>query len=173
MSRACPTPARRALPSVLLLVTTSGCFSTPDAADLVAEHERSGGRVREADAVAALVDYVGVVNQALRTGDTEALATMTAAGCPCRELVAFIDDSYADDAELIGAFFDVGELSVQGLSGRRARVRAGVSVSAYDVRNRDGLVVGSEPAQRYVAVYTLRRRDDGAWRVVDVRETER
>ena len=166
MTRALSGRLCGALATVLL--GTTGCFGPPDAADLVAAHHSTGGRVSEADAVAALVEYVGVVNRALRTGDTEELATMSAQRCPCRELVAFIDESYADRAELIGASFDVGELSVQDLSGRQARVRARVAVSGYDVRNRDGLVVTSEPARRYVASYMLRRSDDRGWRVVDV-----
>lgn len=144
-----------------------GC-ATPDAADLVAEQAPSGPKVSEAEAAAALLDYIGTVNGALRSGDTDALAAMTGPRCPCRELVALIDDRFVDGAELVGASFDAGRVTVLDRRASSADVRAKVSVSGYDVRNRDGLRVGSRPPQDYVAVYTVQQQDDG-WRVVDVR----
>jgi hypothetical protein len=154
------------LPAVLL---AAGCTGTPSAADLVAEQAAAGARVSQAEAAGALLDYVATVNQALRSGDTEELAAMTGPGCPCRDLVATIDARFAGDGELVGAAFDVGAITVPQRQGSRARVRARVSVSEYTVRNRDGLRVGTRPAQDFVATYTV-QRDGDTWRVVDVQQ---
>jgi hypothetical protein len=159
--------ARLITPLVLAALATGGCAGGPDAADLVS-HE-AGARVSEADAAAALLDYVGVVNAALGSGETDDLAAMTAPSCPCRDLVGLIDAGFADGGALVGAAFDVGDVTVLGVRARRARVRARVSVSRYDVRNRDGLMLATRPAQEFVATYTLRLRAD-AWRVVDVHQ---
>jgi hypothetical protein len=162
----------RALPTLAAaVVLTGGCSATPDAADLVAAQGDAGAQVSEAEAAAALLDYVGAVNAALRSGDTETLAAMTGPRCPCQDLVALVEDSFADGGALVDASFDAGAVTVLGRSGRQARVRAQVSVSEYAVHNGDGLVVGSEPAQEYVATYTVRMVGDDAWRVVDVRPT--
>jgi hypothetical protein len=42
-------------------------------------------------------------------------------------------------------------------------------VSEYAVHNGDGLLLGTEPAQAYVATYTVRMVGEDTWRVVDVR----
>jgi hypothetical protein len=152
-------------PAVLL---AGGCSTTPDAAELVAEQSNTGTPVSEAEAAAALLDYIGAVNGALRSGDTGRLAAMTDPRCPCRDLVALIDDRFADGAALVGAAFDARQLTVLDRRGRRADVRAQVSVSEYAVRNRDGLVVTTRPARQYVATYTVAMGEDDAWRVVDV-----
>lgn len=162
------TRASIALAGLLLLA--GGCSTTPDAADLVAAQGGAGPAVSEAEAAAALLDYVGAVNGALRSGDTDALAAMTGPRCPCRDLVALIEARSADRGALVDASFDAGAVTVLARGDRQARVRAHVSVSEYAVRNRDGLLLRTEPAQEYVATYTVRMVGDDRWRVVDVRE---
>lgn len=152
-----------------LVLVVGGCSATPDAADLVAEQRTTGPPVSESEAAAAMLDYIDTVNEALRSGDTGELVRMTGAQCPCRDLVGLIHERFAGGAGLVGASFDAGAVTVLERQGQQADVRVRVSVSKYDVRNRDGLVVGSRPAQEYVATYTLRREDE-QWRVVDVRQ---
>jgi hypothetical protein len=154
------------LGGVGLLAT--GCTATPSATELVAAQNATDGRVSEAAAAGAFLEYIRVVNAALRSGDVEALAEMTASRCPCTDLVAVIDERYADGARLVGASFDAGELTVLARRGGQAEVRARVSVTPYEVHNADGLVVDTQPAQEYVATYTVHAGGD-SWRVVDVR----
>jgi hypothetical protein len=156
-------------PGLLLpLVLSAGCSTTPDAAELVAAQDSAGPQVSEAEAAAALLDYVGTVNTALRSGETDQLAAMTGPRCPCQDLVALVDESFVDGGRLVDASFDAGAITVLGRHGRQARVRARIQVSEYGVRDRDGLLVTRQPAQEYVATYTVRMDDDDTWRVVDV-----
>jgi hypothetical protein len=152
----------------LLVVVTSGCATTPDAADLVSEQATTGEPVSEAEAAAALLDYFGAVNEALETGDTDQLAALTGPDCPCRDLVGLIHSRYAEGGELVGASFDAEAVTVLGRQARRARVRARVMVSRYNIRNADGLMLETRPEQQYVATYTVELGEEN-WRVVDVR----
>jgi hypothetical protein len=158
---------RAGLTGLLAIMLTGGCSATPSASELVSAQTAASGKVSEAEAAGALLEYIRVLNTALRSGDPRALARMTAPHCPCEDLVAHIDDRYADGARLVGASFDAGELTVVHRKGAEADVRARVSVSEYDVHNGDGLVVATQPAREYVATYTV-RRDGDTWRVVDV-----
>jgi hypothetical protein len=152
----------------VLVVATSGCATTPDAADLVSEQATTGEPVSEAEAAAALLDYFGAVNEALDGGDTGELAALTGPECPCRDLVGLIHSRYAEGGELVGASFDAEAVTVLGRQARRAQVRARVMVSRYNIRNADGLMLETRPAQQYVATYTVELGEEN-WRVVDVR----
>jgi hypothetical protein len=152
----------------LLVVVTSGCATTPDAADLVSEQATTGEPVSEAEAAAALLDYFGAVNEALKTGDTDQLAALTGPDCPCRDLVGLIHSRYAEGGELVGASFDAEAVTVLGRQARRAQVRARVMVSRYNIRNADGLMLETRPERQYVATYTVELGEEN-WRVVDVR----
>jgi len=152
----------------VLVVVTSGCATTPDAADLVSEQATTGEPVSEAEAAAALLDYFGAVNQALDSGDTDELAALTGPECPCRDLVGLIHSRYAEGGELVGASFDAEGVTVLGRQARRAQVRARVMVSRYNIRNADGLMLEARPEQQYVATYTVELGEEN-WRVVDVR----
>jgi hypothetical protein len=152
----------------LLVVATSGCATTPDAADLVSEQATTGEPVSEAEAAAALLDYFGAVNEALDSGDTDELAALTGPECPCRDLVGLIHSRYAEGGELVGASFDAKAVTVLGRQARRAQVRARVMVSRYNIRNADGLMLEARPARQYVATYTVELGEEN-WRVVDVR----
>jgi hypothetical protein len=154
--------------AALIVVATSGCATTPDAADLVSEQATTGEPVSEAEAAAALLDYFGAVNQALDSGDTDELAALTGPACPCRDLVGLIHSRYAEGGELVGASFDAEAVTVLGRQARRAQVRARVMVSRYNIRNADGLMLETRPAQQYVATYTVELGEEN-WRVVDVR----
>jgi len=153
----------------LVAVATSGCATTPDAADLVSEQATTGEPVSEAEAAAALLDYFGAVNTSLETGDTDELAALTAPECPCRDLVGLIHNRYAEGGELVGASFDAEAVTVLGRQAQRAQVRARVSVARYNIRNADGLMLETRPAQQYVATYTVELGEEN-WRVVDVRQ---
>ena len=153
-----PRSLATAPPLVLggVALLAAGCTATPSATELVAAQRATGGRVSEAEAAGAFLEYIGVVNAALRSDDVGALARMTASQCRCADLVALLDQRFDDGAEFVGAAFDAGD------------VRARVSVSAYEVHSADGLVIDSRPADEYVATYTVRSNGD-SWRVVDVR----
>jgi hypothetical protein len=152
----------------VLVVATSGCATTPDAADLVSEQATTGEPVSEAEAAAALLDYFGAVNEALGSGDTDELAALTGPECPCRDLVGLIHSRYAEGGELVGASFDAEAVTVLDRQAGRAQVRARVMVSRYNIRNADGLMLETRPAQQYVATYTVELGEEN-WRVVDVR----
>ena len=165
-----PRSLATAPPLVLggVALLAAGCTATPSATELVAAQRATGGRVSEAEAAGAFLEYIGVVNAALRSDDVGALARMTASQCRCADLVALLDQRFDDGAEFVGAAFDAGDVTVLHRHGDQADVRARVSVSAYEVHSADGLVIDSRPADEYVATYTVRSNGD-SWRVVDVR----
>jgi hypothetical protein len=169
-----PDIGRRALAHGILamlvpLVLAAGGCSAPG--DESAAARSPSGSVTEAEAAAALLDYFDAVNEALQTGDTESLAALTGPRCPCRDLVALIDDRFADGGELVGASFDAGAVTVLGRGTTEARVRAHVAVSRHEVRTTDGVMLRPQPARDFVATYTVRRgTSDDSWQVTDVRQ---
>lgn len=162
-------PSRLLSGLALAAVAASGCASTPQAADLVAVQSGGGPGFNESEAAAAFLEYIGAVNDALETGDAAALDRVTDPACPCRDLVGFIGSRFAEGGAVEGASFDATGVTVVRRDRREAQVRATVSVTRYAVRSPDGLLVARQPAQRFVATYTLRALDDG-WRVVDVHQ---
>lgn len=166
-------PRMRLVPAAALLaaamLAATGCSTGSDASDLMADQPSAGPDITEFQAAGALREYVGAVNRALHTGRTTTLASMTGRACPCRDLVELIADRYRDHGAIVGASFGAGDVTVLQRRGREARVQAQMSVSRYHVRTPDGLAVGRQRAQEYVATYTLRRRGS-AWSVVDVRQ---
>lgn len=161
-------PAARAAAALApVVLVAAGCSLTPDATELVSDESSAGPPVSEADAAAAMLDYFEVVNQALRSGQTDDLAAMTDPACPCEALVHLVDERFDDGGRLRGASFDAGAVTVLERSPGQARVRTRVRVSKYAELNGDGLTVGRQPERTYVATYTL-SVDDDAWRVVDV-----
>lgn len=159
--------ARPLLALLLPGLLAGGCGTTPDAADMVADRATSGPTVTEAEAAGALLDYADTVDAALSTGDTAALDGMSGPECPCRDLVALVETRFARGAELVGASFDMIDVTVQRRRGSRARVSARVTVSEYRILNADGLRIGTQPQQEFSAVYTV-QRDGDTWTVVDV-----
>jgi hypothetical protein len=162
--------ARVCAAAVVLAMAASGCVSTPDAADLV----REGGAtpdLSESDAADALVGYVDLINAALRGESLPALADATDPTCPCSSLVRMIEEGTSGGGAFLDAEFTARDVTVRSVDGPTAIVRARISVSAYDVRTPDGVVVETKPAEEYVADYTL-RSDGENWRVMDVVRVE-
>jgi hypothetical protein len=152
--------------AVLLAMAASGCVSTPDAADLVGGTGATPD-LSESDAADALVGYVDLINAALRGESLPALADATDPSCRCYTLVRMIEEGTSGGGAFLDAEFTARDVTVRSAEGPTAVVRAHVSVSAYEVRSPDGVVVETVPAEEYVADYTL-RSDGENWRVVDV-----
>ncbi|MPZ61606.1 MAG: hypothetical protein GEU93_09980 [Propionibacteriales bacterium] len=159
--------------ALLLTVSVGGCAAMPSAVDLV-EANAQQSVVTAADARRAMAQYVQAVNRALRRGNVDDLLEVTAARCPCAQLVGFVRNSFDEGGELAGARFRVRDVTVLDVREGRseADVRAVVSISQYDVRTSDGIVVSTEPATRYTATYTLREAG-GQWQAIDVRQNQK
>lgn len=150
----------------LVAVSASACVSTPEAAELQ-RHAAQGPTLSAAEATEALQSYVEMVNEGLRGEGVEDLAEVTDPQCSCSGLVGMIRRGTAGGGEFVDATFTAEDLEVRSAEGSTAVVRARISVSAYQVRNPDGVLVDREPATSYRADYTL-RTDGEQWRVVEV-----
>lgn len=157
--------------AILLAIAPAGCVSTPDAADLVGEAGATPD-LSESDAAGALVGYVELINAALRGEALPALADATDPSCRCYTLVRMIEEGTSGGGAFLDAEFTAENVTVRSAKGSTAVVRARISVSAYEVRSPDGVVVETKAAEEYVADYTL-NSDGENWRVTDVERVDR
>lgn len=150
----------------LVSISASACMAMPDAAELQ-RRASEGPTLSGPEATEALRSYADMVNDALRGAGVESLAEVTDPQCPCAGLVDMIRRGTAGGGGFVDATFSAEDLEVRSAGGSTAVVRARVSISAYQVRNADGVLVDRQPAVSYRADYAL-RTDGDQWRVVDV-----
>ena len=98
----------------------------------------------ESEVEAAVRTYFKVANEAVKSGDTRRLITLSGPSCPCRALVQDIETVYANGrADTAG--FDVRSVIVQEIQGDTAAAEVQYVVPAYTVLDLEGRITESVP----------------------------
>lgn len=95
----------------------------------------------EAQVEAAVRHYFDVVNQALISGDTSELKSLSAPACGCRTLVQFIESTFRSGRHPDGAKFVVTSVRVHDIRAQTAAAEVAITVPAYKDLDKSGTPV--------------------------------
>lgn len=101
----------------------------------------------EEEVEAAVRAYYAELTRAAQTNDTTDLKTMVTRGCPCYRPIRVIDDGAAQGQITPDAVWTIRSLRIHDIEGDTALADVRYDVSAYEVEDADGRVLGRVAAQ--------------------------
>jgi predicted lipid-binding transport protein (Tim44 family) len=122
----------------------------------------------EAQIEAAVRAYYAELTRAAQTNDTSKLQELTSRACPCYRPVTVIEAGAKRGETTPEASWSVESLRVHDVDGRSAVVDVKYGVTAYDVLDKDGDVVGSVPARQNHYDLSMVQNRDGHWIIANV-----
>jgi hypothetical protein len=155
------------------LVAVAGCGSDPKPKVLpslsstpstTATSTTSPGLV-EAEVEAAVRHYFDVANEALLTGRTGELKSLSSSECPCRDLVRQIDKAFQGGGRMQGASFRITSLKVHDLRNKTAATEVSARVAPYKILAAGGEVLEQSSGGQLRADFSL-VREGAQWLVV-------
>ncbi|UFU04851.1 protein kinase domain-containing protein [Ruania halotolerans] len=129
---------------------------------------RTAGSGTDAVRDSRVVELTAIRDEALVSGDSELLATVTVPGSPAAERDAAVLESLQQAGERVaGLASEVSEVEVLEVNGTASQVRAVITQTAHERIDPTG-AVRSVPAQRGRCTELSLSRHVGEWRVADV-----
>jgi hypothetical protein len=153
------------------LTATAGSSSEPG---LVTTSPSAQGEARAktpAGASAFTRFYLGLINDAYRTGASEPLRRYAGPSCSsCTSIAAAVDDIYDNGGRAEGGRLSVKRIAGTGLSSTsQPTVVVGIAVSPFRQIDGSGKVVDQVPARQTVLLVDL-EWSNGAWRIKGIRD---
>src|SRR3954463_5516116 len=169
------TLLRAGLTAVVSLALVAGCSDDPKPGTLKTPTATPTSTTAsptpttpEAQIEAAVRAYYAELTRAAQTNDTSRLKKMTSRACPCYRPVTVIEAGAKRGETTPEASWSVESLRVHDLDGRSAVAEVKYGVTAYDVLDKDGDVVGSVPARKNHYDLSVVQNGDGQWIIANV-----
>jgi hypothetical protein len=147
------TLLRLALVVSAALVVVSGCSDEPDKPGTLPSPKATSSSASptpdtpEEQVEAAVRAYYAELTRAAQTNDTTRLKTMVTRGCPCYRPIRVIEKGAARGEITPNAEWTVHSIRVHDIEGDTALADVHYEVSAYDVVDETGEVLGRVEAQ--------------------------
>jgi predicted lipid-binding transport protein (Tim44 family) len=166
---------RAGLMAVLGLALVAGCTDDPKPGTVgtptptpVSSSASPTPSTPEAQIEAAVRAYYAELTKAAQTNDTSRLKKLTSRACPCYRPVTVIEAGAKRGETTPEASWSIESVRVHDLEGRSAVAEVKYGVTAYDVIDKDGDVVGSVPARQNHYDLSMVQNRDGHWIIANV-----